>query len=516
MDYIKGLSRDQELLFPKKVDNYITEENPVKFIDVFVNNLDLYELGFKHAKLNKKGRPPYKPSDLLKLYLYGYLNRIRSSRKLETECIRNVEVMWLTKKLKPDFKTIADFRKNNSNALKNLFKEFISFCKNIDLIGGEIVAVDGSKFKAVNSKDKNFNKIKLEKKLKAIDKKIEKYLNNLDKNDLLEKDIKVKKYTKKEIKEKIEEVKKRAKKYNKYLSNLKNSKEKQISVTDPESRLMKTKNGFDVCYNVQTTVDSKNKLIIDYNVTNDLNDCGQLSKMAINAKKILNTNKLSVLADKGYYNGAEVKKCIDNNITPFIPRKGQKPLINKTQKNKFNRDLKFHRENFKYNKEKDYYICPNNKILDFRGYTNHKGKKYKRYLSSKCRTCSFRTKCTPSKDYRKIDRGPHENILEEMEIKVKNNPKIMKKRKQLCEHPFGTIKRNFNQGYFLLKGIEKTSAEISLSTIAYNMTRIFNIVGIKKLIKEINLSLYEMNHNFNQFFINLMKVLKINFLFFQN
>jgi transposase len=270
MEYIQGADRRQVVLFPEKIDDYIQEDNPVQFIDAFVDSLDLKELGFKHAELNSMGRPPYNPADLLKLYIYGYLNRVRSSRWLEKECRRNIEVVWLLKKLAPDFKTIADFRKDNRDAIKKIFKEFVFLCKKLDLFGGELVAIDSSRFKAVNSKERNFNEDKLKKKLAEIEEKIDKYFKEIEENDNDEAH-----FTSpdaEEIREKIDLLKGRKEEYQDLLKKLKESGENQISLTDPDSRKMLNNQKMEICYNVQTTVDDKNKLILDYEVTNDVNE----------------------------------------------------------------------------------------------------------------------------------------------------------------------------------------------------------------------------------------------------
>jgi len=295
MAYIQGINRKQSIMFPEVVDDYIEENNPVQFIDVFVDSLDLNESGFKYSETKSTGRPPYNPGDMLKLYLYGYLNRVRSSRRLEKESGRNVELMWLLKKLKPDFKTIADFRKDNSKAMKKVCKEFTLICKRLELFGGEIVSIDGSKFKACNSKKRNFNEAKLKKRLREIDEKIEKYLAELEENDA--KETIEKRPSKEEMRKKIEDFKKRKSEYLQLLGKLKKSKETQVSLTDPDSRAMVNNQRIEVCYNVQATVDKKNKLIIDHEVTNEVKDSNQLSKMSNRAKEILEVEKLEVLAD---------------------------------------------------------------------------------------------------------------------------------------------------------------------------------------------------------------------------
>jgi len=472
MKYIKGTDREQVILFPEVIDDYIAEENPVRFIDAFVEGLNLKELGFKHAELNSTGRPPYNPSDLLKLYIYGYLNRVRSSRLLEKECKKNVEVMWLLKRLTPDFKTIADFRKDNRDAIKKVFKEFIILCKKLDLFGGELVSIDGSKFKAVNSKKRNFNEALLKKKLKDIEEKIETYIKELENNDTSE--ANVSSQDAKGLKEKIEALKSRKEEYKETLRKLKESGESQISLTDPDSRKMLNNQAMEICYNVQVTVDEKNKLILDYEVTNENDDSSHLSEMSERAIQILEVDKLEVLADANYYEAEEIKKCVDNGITPYIPERN-----NEVRKDK---DPSFYRSKFGYDKENDVYICPAGNELRFFG--TYSARMERRYRSKKCGSCQLRSKCTSSKRGRILTRWEHEDILDDMRRRIKENKDKVKKRKELAEHPFGTIKRAFNQGYMLMKRLSKVGTEASLTMLVYDITRVINIVGVKKLMAE--------------------------------
>ncbi|MGZ3905096.1 MAG: IS1182 family transposase [Bacteroidia bacterium] len=480
MDYVKGFDRRQEVLFPKIIDDYVREENLVRFLDAFVEIQDFRELGFKHSELNLTGRPPYNPSDLSKLYLYGYLNCLRSSRKLERECYRNIEVMWLLKNLTPDFKTIADFRKENPEAIKKLFKAFVFLCKKLDLFGGELVAIDGSKFKAVNSKKKNFNEEKLIKKLNEIDEKIDTYLKDLEKNDISEQTVNSP--DAKELKEKIEQLEERKGEYQELLKNLNESCESQVSLTDPDSRLMLNNQKFDVCYNVQTTVDEKNKLIVDYEVTNDVNDKKQLNEMSIRAKEALEVDTLNVASDKGYFDALEIKACVDNNIIPYVPE--TKP---KTFKEGNVPEPEFYESEFKYDSERDVYTCPGGCELSFWTISEQKGKVMKLYKNDSCSSCQYTSKCTRNKKGRVISRWEHEEILEEMRERLEDNKDMVRKRNCLAEHPFGTIKRGFNQGYCLLKGLRKVGGEMGLTMLAYNIRRVVNILGVEKLIDGVKL-----------------------------
>ncbi len=470
MEHIRGMDRNQVILFPEVIDDYITEENPVRFIDAFVDSLDLIELGFKHAELSPTGRPPYDPADLSKLYIYGYLNRVRSSRFLERECEKNVEVMWLLKKLTPDFKTIADFRKDNREAIKKVFKEFVMLCKKLDLFGGELVAIDSSKFKAVNSRKRNFHEGKLNRRLQEIDEKIEKYLKEVEEDDKAEADVKSPNAEK--IKEKIEELKERKEKYQEILKKLKASGEKQISLTYPDSRLMLNNQKKEVCYNAHITVDEKNKLILDHEVVNENDDFSHLNELSNRAKQILEVDKIDVVADANYFDSEEIKKCIDNGVTPYVPDRGseRKDIL----------DPAFYKNKFKFDKEKDVYICPAGNELKF--WKTYRMERL--YRGRDCSNCKFKPKCTSNKKGRILTRRMYEDVLEESRKRVKENVDKVKKRQELVEHPFGTIKRSFNQGYMLLKRLYKVGTEISLTVLAYDITRVINIVGVEKLMAE--------------------------------
>lgn len=471
MNYIQGTSREQIILFPEAIDDYIKQDNPVQFIDAFVESLDLGKLKFKYSQLKSTGRPPYNPLDMLKLYIYGYLNRIRSSRSLEREAQRNLELMWLLKKLTPDFKTIADFRKDNKKAIKRVCKEFILLCKKLELFGKELVAIDGSKFKASNSKKRNFNEAKLKRAIKEIEDKVEQYFSDLEEND--QKEAGITQPSAEEIKKKIDLLKDRKNKYQKLLKELKESDETQVSLTDPDSRAMVNNQRVEVSYNVQATVDAKHKLILDHEVTNEVLDRNQLGKMSKRAKDILEVEELEVLADKGYYDAIEIKECVDNGISPYIPEPAR--AVPKGVEI-------YHKEEFRYDEKKDIYTCPNGAQLTFRNKATHHGRAMRLYKSEGCLNCPAKAKCTRNQQGRIIYRWEHEKVLEEMKNRVQANKEKVKMRQWLSEHPFGTIKHSFNQGYTLLRGIEKVGAEISLSILAYNIKRAINVVGLRGLI----------------------------------
>ena len=475
MSYIEGIARNQLILFPEAIDGYIEEDNPVQFVDAFVDSLGLEGLGFRYSRPEATGRPPYNPADMLKLYLYGYLNRIRSSRSLEKETHRNVELMWLLKKLSPDFKTIADFRKDNKKAIKQVCREFTLLCKRLELFGGELIAIDGSKFRAVNSKKRNFNEAKLKKAIREIDEKINGYLIELDDND--KEEAHISRSDAKDIKAKVMMLKERGRKYRDLLTELKDSGETQVSLTDRDSRAMLNNHRVEICYNVQTAVDSKHKLIIDHEVINKATDSDQLSRMSKRAKEILGVEELEVLADKGYYDSVEIKECVDNGITPYIPEPASTVPrdVNIPQSG-------YYKDKFRYDAEEDVYICPGGNKLTFRGLAPHYGKVMRLYKSKDCVGCPAKGRCTRDNSGRTIFRWEHEDILEKMRRRVQANKAKMKMRQQLSEHPFGTIKRSFNQGYMLLKGLEKAGAEVSLTILAYNIKRVINIIGLKGLI----------------------------------
>ncbi len=383
MGYIQGTPREQAILFPETIEEYISDDNPVRFIDAFVDQLDLQVAGFQRTLPSETGRPPYAPGDLLKLYIYGYLNRIRSSRKLEQEAARNIEVMWLLRKLKPDFKTIADFRKDNRNAFKQVFREFTLLCRKLELFGGELIAVDGSKFKAVNNSKRNFTKARLQKTLKRIDEKIEGYLNELDEYD--SKGPSPKRYSVAELESKIEHLKDRQDRHSQLLQEIEESGETQVSLTDADSRSMAKSPKAPVSYNVQTAVDEKHKLIVTQDVTNAVTDRDQLSKIAIQAKETLGVEKLKVVADMGYSHGKEIKACEEAGLEPYVP----------TPVTSANRKLGLYgKEQFVYDAEKDVYRCPAGQELTYRFDTHELSRHIRYYKTSAWRTCAIKAKCT--------------------------------------------------------------------------------------------------------------------------
>ncbi|MGB8509874.1 MAG: IS1182 family transposase [Pyrinomonadaceae bacterium] len=475
MSYIRGADRSEVLLFLEALDDYMADDNPVRFIDAFVVSLDLVELGFARATPAATGRPAYDPADLLKLYIYGYLNRVRSSRMLEREAGRNVEVMWLLSKLTPDFKTIADFRKDNLAAIKAVCREFTLLCKKLELFGGELIAIDGSKFRAVNNRKRNFNPTKLARLIQSIDERIALYLARMGQQD--EAELAVAKIHVEELRAKINQLKERKQFHQTLVDELKQSGRQEISLTDADSRLMSVGQGVDVCYNVQTAVDDKHKLIVHHEVTNAHTDQGNLVPMATTARQVLGAETLEVVADKGYYSGEEIKKCEDRGIVTYIPKVDVSSKLKKEL---------FTKEEFRYDAVTDTYMCPAGEHLTHRCTTTERKKvKMRYYGTAACKRCHLRSRCTKRKRGRLIKRLVDEAVLERMAERLKEHPEKMKLRKQLVEHPFGTIKRGMNQGYFLLKGIKKVAAEMSLTVMAYNIKRVLNILGVQEMIKTV-------------------------------
>jgi transposase len=472
MGFIHGANRHEEILFPERLDDYIAEENPVRFIDAFVDHLNLTTLGFQRATPAATGRPAYHPADLLKLYIYGYLYRLRSSRRLEQETHRNVELMWLLKKLRPDHKTIADFRKNNLKPMRQVCREFTLLCKQLDLFAGVLVAIDGSKFKAVNAKERNFTSDKLTHLLQQIDQRVEGYLKDLDGQDNEEDAGTPGGAVVENLQAKIETLQQRKLLYSDLQAQLEASGETQLSRTDPESRAMilGKGRGTEVCYNVQMAVDSKHKLIIANDVTNDTGDRDWLSPMALQAKAVLGCS-FDAVADVGYYHGEEVKTCLEAGITPYVAR----PITSANQKLGL-----FSKDDFTYDGATDTYQCPAGERLTFRFATVELGRHIRYYATSACRACPLKPQCTRNKGG--LTRWVDEHLLEEMEQRVRSRPEVMKQRKQLVEHPFGTMKRWWDAGYFLMRGLEKVRTEFSLTVLAYNLRRVLNLVEMPRLL----------------------------------
>ena len=475
-----GSDRNQLLLLPPTLDEYIGEDNPVKVIDVFVNSLDLKKTGFKNSIPLEKGCPPYNPGDLLKLYLYGYLNRIRSSRKLEKECTRNIEVIWLLNQLRPRYRTIAYFRSHNLKAIKSVFRQFVVMMKKWDLIAGDLLAVDGSKFRAVNSKKNNFNQQKIERHLNLIDQKVEEYLKELDENDNIEQGER-----KLKVNECLQQLEQRRQKYLDLESQLRETGQEQVSTTDPDARQLIIRGDIaEVSYNAQTTIDSKHNLVIDTKVINT-SDRKILSTMGLQAKEILNKDSFELLADKGYHNGEELQKCDLLNIKTYVAPQ-ENISGNKIPTPEYQGDK------FRYNSQDDCYTCPEGETLRSNGRWY---KKYyrthitmvKQYKTKACRECPRRSLCTssPIERGRLIERSQYQDSVDANNLRVRNEKEKYRLRQTMTEHPFGVVKRQWGYDHIMMKGLQKTDSEISLIFLCYNLKRVMNILGINGILTAI-------------------------------
>ena len=475
MGYKAGVDREQQILFPETLDEYVSPDNPVRFIDAFVAKLDMAELGFERAVPAREGAPGYDPRDLLKLFIYGYLNKTRSSRRLERETHRNLEVIWLVRRLRPDHKAIAEFRRKHPKALMQVSKEFVLLCKKLDLFSAQLVFIDGSKFRAVNSKDRNFTVPKLQILLGRIDANIEQYLAEVEAQDAEEKEQPG--ATDPQLQEKLKAFQERKTEYEGYLKHLHESGESQLSLTDPESRLMKLHGDKKVCFNAQIAVDAKHHLIVADDVTNEVNDEWQLAPMALAAKEALEVETLDAAADAGYHVGTQVVECEANEITPWVP----KP---KTSSKNEKKGL-YTKEAFTYSAEQDTYQCPAGQVLGFTTQTEQEDGRILRYYNnySACAACPLRARCTESKQGRRIMRTPEEPRLEAMAQRMEEKPGLMLQRKSVVEHPYGTMKWWWDGGYFLMKGLTKVRGEFSLMTLAYNLRRVMNLLGVECLLE---------------------------------
>jgi len=469
-DFIEGEARTQATLFPERLDDYITEENPVRVIDVFIDSLNLSDLGFKIIPAIT-GRPAYHPGTMLKLYVYGYLNRIQSSRRLEREAGRNVELMWLLGRLAPDFKTIADFRKDNPKGIRLVCRDFVLICRKLDLFNDAFIAIDGSKFKAVNSRGRNYTQKKLKNRFSQIDKSIDKYLKQIISADRLE--APAAKVKTERLEHKINKLKKEIKQLNKIEKQLEVSPDKQISLTDPDARAMRAHTAGMIGYNVQTAVDVKHHIITAHEVTNEGTDRTQLMNMATKAKQATGHEKLSVVADRGYYNSVEIKACEDAGIKTYLPK-------NQTSGNQAKGY--FGKHDFIYNPERDEYLCPGGEIAGYRFSREEKGKIIRRYWTSVCPTCPMKSQCTTGKN-RRISRWEHEAVLDRVEERTEQEPKRMAARRNTVEHPFGTIKSWMGYTHFQMKTLERVGTEMSLHVLAYNLMRVIKILGTAALIE---------------------------------
>jgi transposase len=471
--FIEGEDRTQITLLPECLDDYVAEDNPVRVVEVFVDQLDLASLGFDGVDPAATGRPSYHPSVLLKIYIYGYLNRIQSSRRLERETQRNVELMWLTGRLTPDFKTIADFRRDNGKAIRNVCRQFIVLCRKLDLFSQSIVAIDGSKFKAVNNRDRNFTSGKVRARMEQIEQSIERYLAAMDTADRTQSEVAEAKTSR--LKDKIEKLKQQMHDLKEMEQQLRDAPDGQVSLTDPDARSMATSGrGTGVVgYNVQTAVDDKHHLIVAHEVTNVGHDRAALATMAEQARAASGIEDLNVVADRGYFNGEEILACEQGGITTYVP----KPLTSNSKA-----DGRFGKQDFVYVPEKNEYRCPAGQSLIYR-YTNlEAGLTTHAYWSSHCQQCPIKTQCTKL-PYRRVRRWEHEGVIDAMQRRLEREPEKMRVRRQTAEHPFGTIKHWMGSTHFLTKTLARVSTEMSLHVLAYNLKRTMSVLGIGGLIE---------------------------------
>ena len=470
MAFLNGIDRTQFTYVTTCLDQIIDDNNPVRAVDAFVDAIDMVKVGFVEYEGNNRGQRPYKRSELLKLHVYGYLNGVRSSRKLEIEAKRNIEVMWLINSLTPDHGTISMFMKDNKDAFRKVLKEFTLVLKGWGLIDGKLVAIDGTKLKAQNSKHNYITPSVLEKKLQYAEEQIDTYIRELEKADNGALNT-----AKGDIQSKIDTYIKMKDEYIKQKEYLQSKDLNQVCLTDKEARGMKNNGKFEVCYNVQSAVDSKNNLVVDCETVNDINDLNQLSNMALNAKKLLRKRKIMVVADTGYYNSEEIKKCIDKKVTLFV----KKPKLN----NKTGND-DFRKDKFIYRQNEDVYICPEGNSLTFTEYTTKNATRYKRYKCTDCKTCPKKSLCTTAKEGRNIQRWIFEDLLDNLADETSKNNDIYKRRRCIVEHPFGTIKRTLGYTYFLRRGLESVNAEAASIFVAYNLKRLINIIPVIELVKK--------------------------------
>ena len=460
-------------MLPESLDDYVSDTNPVRVVDVFVGELDLGKLGFEGVVPAETGRPAYHPADLLKIYIYGYLNRIQSSRRLEREAQRNVELMWLTGRLMPDFKTIANFRKDNGKAIRAVCRQFVVLCQQVGLFSEALIAIDGSKFKAVNNRDRNFTSAKLQRRMEEIESSINRYLSALDTADRQEPVIAQAKTER--LHGKVAALKTKMQELKEIEARLNETPDKQISLTDPDARSMMTRGTGIVGYNVQTAVDAKHHLIVAHEVTNDGSDRSQLSPMAKLAKQAMGAEKLSVVADRGYFKSEEILACHQSDITVHVP----KPMTSGAKA-----DGRYNKTDFIYDTETDEYKCPAGQRLIWRYASVEKGLKLHTYWSSHCQSCELKAQCTPSTQ-RRVRRWEHESVLENMQHRLDQAPEMMRIRKQTVEHPFGTLKAWMGATHFLTRTLPRVSTEMSLHVLAYNIKRVIKILGSAALIEAI-------------------------------
>jgi transposase len=455
MAHLAGTDRSQLLLLPEAVDDYVGPDNPVRFIEAFVDGLDLGTAGFVRVWPKATGRPGYDPADLLKLYIYGYLNRVRSSRRLEAETHRNIEVIWLLRHLKPDFKTIADFRRDNRAAFKEVFREFVVMCRQLDLFGRELVAVDGTRIKAVNNKDRNFTRTSLAKFIQEADEKLAGYMKRLDEGDADDDHIQGKRDRQKAL-----------------LAELERTGAEQISLTDPDARAMARMTKVGVGYNIQLAVDVKHKLIAEQAVSNQVLDLGLLAQTATAAMEALGVDRIEAVADRGYFKIEDIEACEAAGVTAYVPKPIRGPAV---------RDGFFSKEVFRYQADRDVFVCPAGAALSPRHFGKSRDNVKVDYTNrAACKACELKPRCT--RTFRRVSRLENEAVLDRMAARLALRPDVLDERRNSVEHPFGTIKQWMGQGAFLMRRLENVRGEFSLTALAYNIRRAITLVGVPGLV----------------------------------
>ena len=472
--FIEGENRFQSTLFPESLEDYIAEDNSIRVVDAFVDKLNLKELGFDRAEPSDTGRPGYLPATMLKIYIYGYLNRIQSSRRLERESYRNVELIWLTGRLMPSFKTIADFRKDNRKAIRRVCMEFVGVCRALELFSATLVAIDGSKFKAVNSRDKNFTRNSVKRRLQKTQANIDRYLAKLDAAD--REAPETREVTAGELKQKIASMEAKMEQLKVHEAEVEAHPDSQVSLTDPDARsMMKAGGGSTVSYNVQTAVDSKYHLIAAHEVTNATTDRNQLSSMAGQAAAALDADALTVIADPGYYKGEEIVDCYAAGIKALVPKVDTSGSEARGW---------YSKADFRYDADCNEYTCPAGQRLTYRFDSVEHDKRLWVYETNQCPSCPLQSKCTTS-NAKRIKRWENEAVLDTAEVELKQQPDAMRQRKRLAEHPYGTIKHWMGSTHFLMKRLPNVQAEMSLHVLAYNLTRAINVVGVAKIMEQL-------------------------------
>ena len=475
MAHIPGEDRSQVLLLPDAVEDYVGPDNPVRFIDAFVDSLDLEVSGFGRVWPRETGRPGYDPADLLKLYIYGYLNRVRSSRRLEVETHRNLEAIWLLRQLRPDFKTIADFRRVNRNTFREVFRQFVRLCRELDLYGRELIAVDGTRIKAVNHRGRNFTQAKLKSELQRIDARLERHFERMNEADAEEEGCGTRSDPR--LQEKIESMRKKKERLEGYRKSLEESGEAQLSLTDPDSRSMRAGTRVGVGYNVQVAVDTKHHLIAEQQVHGKVTDLGLLAETATAARENLAVNQIDAVADRGYYKIEDIENCEISGVTPYVPKPDRSKARSRGQ---------FPKSAFRYDAETDAYACPAGARLVPVWRTRVSEARCETHVihyanRAACAGCGLRGQCTTGR-YRSITRYENEAVMERMADRLAARPEVLDRRRESVEHPFGSIKQWMGQGAFLTRRLDNVRGEFSLTALAYNLRRAINLVGISAMI----------------------------------